>query len=301
MTLQERQELAENYLGLVDWQESGTEGYCRCPGQAKHTTPNGPKDCIVYVTGAPTVHCFHRSCQDDTDEYSAPLRKVLPIDKDPGEKPFNKSEWKKRAARNAEIKGLAAATSERLLRSERSQRLPSALSSQKSWEFFLDLFKLQDILWIGERNHSGWYGRGHFKTMEEWAFSRWDDWPFTCAGTFKSNHHYHRSKLHILTQPYTVIEFDHLDPDPETNKGLGLNFFLDLVETYHLVLRMAVDTGGKSLHFWVDNDPTIFDEEFVIFLRALGADIRLLQLAQPVRCPGIIRPETGKQQAVLVL
>ena len=140
MTLQERQELAENYLGLVDWQESGTEGYCRCPGQAKHTTPNGPKDCIVYVTGVPTVHCFHRSCQDDTDEYSAPLRKVLPIDKDPGEKPFNKSEWKKRAARNAEIKGLAAATSERLLRSERSQNVFLVLWVRKSHGNFFWIF-----------------------------------------------------------------------------------------------------------------------------------------------------------------
>jgi hypothetical protein len=64
---------------------------------------------------------------------------------------------------------------------------------------------------------------------------------------------------------------------------------------------MVVDTGNKSLHFWVDNDLRIFNKEFRLFLKTLGADIRLLQPAQPVRFPGVIRKETGKPQAVITL
>jgi len=45
----------------VDWQ-SEVSGFCRCPGEAMHTSRTGRKDCRVSVDGAPTIFCFHASC-----------------------------------------------------------------------------------------------------------------------------------------------------------------------------------------------------------------------------------------------
>ena len=46
-------------LGAIDWQTDVT-GYCKCPGQALHTNPNGKRDCRVHVDGAPTIFCAAR-------------------------------------------------------------------------------------------------------------------------------------------------------------------------------------------------------------------------------------------------
>ena len=53
--------VAVRLLGAIDWQTE-VSGYCRCPGEAFHTSANGKKDCRVNVDGAPTIFCFHASC-----------------------------------------------------------------------------------------------------------------------------------------------------------------------------------------------------------------------------------------------
>ena len=53
--------MAEQILGAIDWQTE-VSGFCRCPGEAFHTSGNGKKDCRVNVDGAPTIFCFHASC-----------------------------------------------------------------------------------------------------------------------------------------------------------------------------------------------------------------------------------------------
>jgi hypothetical protein len=301
MTNKEKRILAETYLGEINW-TNDTEGYCECPGKEKHTTPNGPKDCIIYLDKVPTVYCFHQSCQNDVDEYSAPLRKLIPIEQE-NNKPFNKAKWKKELKRSAEISALANITKKRLLAEPLPDKkiLVQTLSPRESREHFFSLFGKEDILWIGETNHSNWCGRGHFLPRSEWESRRNILWSYTCTGTFKPTHHFRRSLLNILDQKYKAIEFDYLDPEPIVNQLLGLNFFQDLVNTYDLMTRMVVDTGNKSLHFWVDNNPKIFNKEFELFLKILGADVRTLQPSQPVRFPGVVRKETGKQQTVIVL
>ncbi len=44
---------AERLLGGIDWQTE-VSGFCRCPGKAFHTRPEGKEDCRVHVDGAPT-------------------------------------------------------------------------------------------------------------------------------------------------------------------------------------------------------------------------------------------------------
>jgi RecA-family ATPase len=61
-------QIAESLLGPVDWQDSYT-GFCRCPGEHQHTTPTKDRDCRVFLDAekgqAPTVFCFHGSCNDE--------------------------------------------------------------------------------------------------------------------------------------------------------------------------------------------------------------------------------------------
>jgi len=63
-------------LGAIEWQNEVT-GFCRCPGEARHTTPNGPKDCRVSLDGVPTIFCFHASCGAAIAEANRQLRREL--------------------------------------------------------------------------------------------------------------------------------------------------------------------------------------------------------------------------------
>src|SRR5512137_2948323 len=69
-------QVASRLLGAIDWQTE-VSGYCRCPGEAMHTSRTGKKDCRVNVDGAPTVYCFHASCSAAVAEANRRLRREL--------------------------------------------------------------------------------------------------------------------------------------------------------------------------------------------------------------------------------
>lgn len=71
--LSERQRIAFELLGAVDWQ-SETSGFVTCPGKHLHTTGDGERDCRVDFDGVPTVHCFHNSCRGILDKVNHELR-----------------------------------------------------------------------------------------------------------------------------------------------------------------------------------------------------------------------------------
>jgi hypothetical protein len=73
VNLSERQRITTELLGTVDW-ESDATGYVTCPGMACHTNPNGKRDCVIYLDGAPTVHCVHNSCRGILDGVNHELR-----------------------------------------------------------------------------------------------------------------------------------------------------------------------------------------------------------------------------------
>jgi len=39
-------QISSRLLGAIDWQTE-VSGFCRCPGEAFHTSTNGKKDCRV--------------------------------------------------------------------------------------------------------------------------------------------------------------------------------------------------------------------------------------------------------------
>src|SRR5512137_1345297 len=69
-------QIASQLLGAIDWQTE-VSGYCKCPGEAFHTSANGKKDCRVNVDGAPTIFCFHASCAPAVAEANRRLRREL--------------------------------------------------------------------------------------------------------------------------------------------------------------------------------------------------------------------------------
>jgi len=62
VNLSERQRIAGELLGAIDWQ-SETSGFLPCPGKDLHTTATGERDCQIDFDSVPTVHCFHNSCR----------------------------------------------------------------------------------------------------------------------------------------------------------------------------------------------------------------------------------------------
>jgi len=69
-----RQSLAEAALGVIDWVEPEL-GYCRCPGEASHSTRSGARDCRVHLAGAIWIDCFHGSCTGIREDVSRDLRR----------------------------------------------------------------------------------------------------------------------------------------------------------------------------------------------------------------------------------
>ena len=76
VNLTERQRLAVQVLGEVEW-DGDSSGFCVCPGRDLHTNSNGPRDCQVFLDGAPTVHCVHNSCRGQVEEANRRLRSLV--------------------------------------------------------------------------------------------------------------------------------------------------------------------------------------------------------------------------------
>ena len=69
-------QIASQVFGAIDWQNE-VGGYCKCPGEAIHTSPNGKKDFRVNVDGVPTGFCFHSSCAAVVAEANRRFRRLL--------------------------------------------------------------------------------------------------------------------------------------------------------------------------------------------------------------------------------
>lgn len=71
-----RRGIAERIFGEIEWEDE-TTGLCKCPGEHLHTTGNGERDCRVKIDGAPTIHCFHESCQSIVNGVNHELRSQI--------------------------------------------------------------------------------------------------------------------------------------------------------------------------------------------------------------------------------
>jgi hypothetical protein len=301
MDLEARKRTCERHLQNVCWE--GEIGFAECPGVFKHTGFNQPKDCKIFINGKTvTVSCFHQSCAEEILSVNRVIRSELWGL--PGE--LTKTESREYAQQASDISRMARDICSRLHEIyprfwRGPELLAGALNAEESKEEFFKLFADHDILWIGEVYSSGViYGPGHFRSVAHWRQAPYY-WSFTCPGVFGSEGNLFRSKAQILAQPFAVIEFDKLDPDPQQNQLKSIALYFYLAETFGLRGRVAVNSGKKSIHIWCENDLQLFDEKFCFFLKMLGVDPAGLRGYQPVRMPGVIRPDTQKLQSLTVL
>lgn len=303
MDLEARKRIVERHVTKARWDSSGEFGYCACPGDWLHTTKNGPKDAKILLTGnTVTITCFHTSCEEQLKYCNRLIRSEL------AGLPGEQTKQQKRE-QNQEFREIFHTAQTILNQLDKIYRrfwwgpelLARQLNAEESIQRFLELYNDDDVTWIGEVHHSGpMYGYGHFRLVADWKQApRY--WAYTCTGIFNSVENVYRGKQQVVRQDYNCLEFDKLDPDPEQNqlKSIALYFYLE--ESFGLRGKVAINTGNKSIHFWVRNDPAVFDDSFRLFLKQLGADPAGFRPYQPVRFPGVLRPETKKLQTLMAL
>jgi hypothetical protein len=176
-------------------------------------------------------------------------------------------------------------------------------------DFIASLFKPDDILWLGELSDSGDPKHAaHLKTCRDWL--KTDRLPPRIAsGTFH-NGSISRCKESVKTSPFILMESDDLighkpstPEERERNKAHSSALIGYAQDKLGLKLRAVIDTGGKSLHAWLDRPP---DPEMSA-LRKMAAgfniDESILENCQssPLRMPHCIHEKTHNSANILYL
>jgi hypothetical protein len=321
--------VAERLLGSVEW-TSEVSGYCRCPGEAMHTSSNGKKDCRVNVDGAPTIFCFHASCAAAVAEANRRLRREL-----------GGSAWELRlpggqVLRSGDVLQAGGVVMPRevvkararaegrdageqlLLESLRAAadgfrpelfeffRWPMAQivedsplvvehrEADEQFRTWLRLWPACSTVWIGDVFSSGKpEHRTHFRSVAEWYQIGPVMGNYTCGSSFKPGS-CQRSNENLNGHRFLVIESDTLSRDE-----VGA-IFAYLNRRLRFNLHAIVDTAGKSLHGWFDAPRnSVVEGRLKAVLTALGCDPKLFTYSQPVRLPGAWRD--GRLQRLIWL
>ena len=284
-------ETLEQRLGEIVW-STEDEGYCRCPGWHLHTSPNGERDCKIYLNPVVTLTCFHGSCREVVDATNRELRKAAATGKFGSKTKFKltpeqKLQRAKRAQQNA-LRIRTAGSVKSILRQYRwpydeiLADSPLGVAGNEEGHYFLalDLFHEEDVVWIGELMDSGQpTHRRYFKKAAEWKSRSHARSCFICPSVFKPGS-YSRNKESVAALSFLVVESDTLDKD--TVGGI----FRWMKDQCGLHLRCIVDTGGKSLHGWFDFPTEDELADLKIILPELGCDPKMFNATQPCRLPG---------------
>ena len=316
-------------LGEIDWQ-SEVSGFCRCPGESLHTHPTGKKDCRVSVDGAPTIYCFHSSCEAAVAGANRRLRSILAGGQWeivlPGGKILRNGDVLQpsgtvlpREVIRARATGSGLNLLEQMdLESLRvlALRFKPELFEKFRWPFeqiisdspllvanrdadeqfrtWLRLWPAHCHVWIGDVYSSGKpEHRTHFRPVAEWYQIGPVMGNFTCGSSFKPGS-FQRSNANCDGTRFMVIESDTL---PKDEVGA---IFAYLNQRLRFNLHAIIDTAGKSLHGWFDAPR---DRQIEMRLKAVltvfGCDPKLFTYSQPVRVPGAWRD--GKLQRIVWL
>ena len=322
-------QVASQVLGAIEWQTE-VSGFCRCPGEAFHTSANGKKDCRVNVDGAPTIYCFHGSCSAAVAESNRRLRREV-----------NASPWELRLPSGqvlrsgdvlqagglvvprevvkARAKAEGREAGEQLLLEslraaaerfrpelfdffrwpmgqilEDSPLLVAERDADDQFRTWLKLWPACSTVWIGDVYSSGKpEHRTHFRPISEWYQIGPVMGNYTCGSSFKPGS-CRRSNENLNGHRFLVIESDSL-----TRDEVGA-VFAYLRRRLHYDLHCIIDTAGKSLHAWFDAPPNkVFENRLKAGLQVFGCDPKVFTYSQPVRVPGAWRD--GKLQRLIWL
>jgi hypothetical protein len=322
--------VAERVVGRVEWQTE-VSGFCKCPGEAMHTSQNGKKDCRVNVDGAPTIFCFHASCVSAVGEANRKLRREL------GASPWelrlpdgstlrsgdilqgDGTISRKDAKTQRRTGGAAGAASEKLVLEslrvhaerfrpelfdffrwpmkqilEDSPLLVAQRDAEEQFRTWLKLWPAHCTLWVGDVYSSGKpEHRTHFRSVADWYQIGPVMGNYTCGSSFRPGC-YSRSNENLNGHRFMVIESDTLARDE-----VGAVFaYLRCRLRYEL--HCIVDTAGKSLHAWFDAPPNkVLENRLKAGLEVFGCDPKVFTYSQAVRVPGAWRE--GKLQRLIWL
>ena len=325
-------QIAVGIVGAVDWQTE-VSGFCRCPGELLHTHPTGKKDCRVSVDGAPTIYCFHSSCEEAVGAANKRLRRelgagswemVLPGGRVLRSGDILQSDGTVKARAqimNRSAGGTHGSTldGERLVLATLSalaERFRPELFESFRWPFaqilsdspllvaerdpddqfrtWLKLWPAHSVVWIGDVYSSGKaVHRTHFRPVAEWYQIGPVMGNFTCGSSFKPGC-FQRGNANCDGTRFMVVESDTL---PKDEVGA---IFAYLNRRLHFNLHAIIDTAGKSLHGWFDAPRTPrIEAQLKATLTVFGCDPKLFTYSQPVRVPGAWRD--GKLQRIIWL
>lgn len=308
--------VAELVVGVPIRWENDVTGFLPCPGATLHTTPTRPQDCRVKLDGAPTIYCFHASCDSMVVAANQRLRSALgraqrhgvgtkttpadravanPLNATPLT-PMSAQDYERDVLRlRAEFAMASLASARSVQVTEWIHRSPTSVPTDPDaqWRSFLQLFAADAYLWIGaEVWESGNEGRYQhcWRTRDQWLRCPSVPGRYICPAIFMPGTT-SRANSAVTARPFLVVESDVL------NKAEIGAVFLWLADS--LSLRAIVDTAGKSLHGWFvcPDEDTLADLK--IILPAFGCDPALFKPCQPVRLPGALRD--GRFQRLLYL
>lgn len=298
-------DIAVSILGEIDW-ITETLGYCECPGKKSHSAKDGAKDCVIYLDRVPTVSCFHGSCKAAVEVANKRMRAAIL-------NPTGDTEFTPRKLTSDEREKLLIREKNARLQHRARKALPTILKKYRwpyeqmlsdspqnvrgneaeHWKLLLGKFKIDDVIWIGERESSGRPENAiNFRTVSDWLKCEWAPHQFICPATF-TNNSISRSNENVLERRFVVVESDELKRDE-----VGA-VFRYLIES-GLKLVAVVDTAGKSLHGWFEypaDDETM--DALRLLLPALKCDPKMLTASQPARLPSAMRGE--KRQRLVYL
>lgn len=326
-----RQELAENLLGDVEWQ-SAVMGFCVCPGADSHTTKASPRDCRVTLDGTPTIFCFHQNCAEQRERANRELREA--VAKEESRRSFSSHHAHEESVTQQREKDDRRAKEQKAMTDARSAlpkiihdfswpeseamaesliRIPTHNESHAKL-FLREMFFPEQIVWIGNQFDSGKPEHARrFRPVSKWLNCERIAGPFTCASTFKPGAIARRND-NVDFRPYIVLEGDVADAvcagkigakeeledsDKARNRAACLAVLNWLRSKTPLVLRAVVDAANKSMHGWFDMPDKTTLAELKIILPGFGFDPSVLRPSQPVRLPGVLRPESGRWQRLI--
>lgn len=172
-----------------------------------------------------------------------------------------------------------------------------------------NLFLPEDVLWLGDVRDSG-------SSKHTSNFRRRDDWlkclnlpPRIASGVFRAGSE-SRKQISLKNSSFLIIEADELigrkpsnQTEREENKKLSAALVAFLQCRLKLSLRAVIDTGGKSLHAWLDRPSAEGEVALTSTLEGLGIDVSVFKQSAtaPLRLPGCRHHQTGKQARLLYL
>lgn len=177
------------------------------------------------------------------------------------------------------------------------------------------LYHPESVVWIGAKTDSGNpQHQRYFRPVSHWLDCK-PQGPLICPSVFNLGV-CSRANNNVSQTPFLVLDGDTSDPacarkakknEPLTDEDKANNLSASLAVInwlrleVGLVLHAVVDAGNKSAHGWFAHPDVDILDQLKQIVVPLGFDPATFTPSQPVRLPGVQRPDTGRWQRILFL